>query len=91
MNSRGRKPTVFRPHIFDPAGVAHLFNLPPWVVTHGYSCWTASRSEFGGRCQDVPDDLLAVPRSQAESTKADPQVGTAAHYAATPRRSPMRA
>ena len=55
MNSRGRKPTVSRPNIFDPAGVAHLFNLPPWVVTHGYSCWIASRSESGGSVKTRPE------------------------------------
>jgi hypothetical protein len=53
MNSRGRQPTVPSQNTFDPAGVAHSFNIPPWVCTHGYSCLTASRSEKQGRCQDA--------------------------------------
>jgi uracil-DNA glycosylase len=26
--------------LFDPAGVALVFPSEPWVVTHGYSCWS---------------------------------------------------
>lgn len=43
MNSRGRQPTVKRRNIFDPYGVAPLFNIAPWVFTHGYSCLAALR------------------------------------------------
>ena len=44
MNSRGREPTVPSQNTFDPAGVAHSLNIPPWVCTHGYSYLTVSRS-----------------------------------------------
>ncbi len=41
MSSRGRQPTGPSQTTFDPAGVAHSLNIPPWVCTHGYSYLTA--------------------------------------------------
>jgi len=37
MNSRGRSPWFSVKSKFDPAGVAHFSDTPPWVCTHGCS------------------------------------------------------
>jgi len=54
MNSRGRQPMAPSQNTFDPAGVAHSLNRPPWVCTHGYLYLAASRSERQVECRGAP-------------------------------------